>query len=528
MTMMSFRELSPAEYKRIRDQLLGDVEGRRSLPYLDTPQTKIPTIGIGFNLQDSNVRDAVLTQLGFNLNDSTDQAYRAQIANAVAPAAAASYKSNADLQAALNNIMKARHDAAQNASQPAANLPVTFSLSTNQMNKVLDTIQQTYEDRVDKWLPDIPNSYERAALFSLAYNGKINKDGTPTTLETSNGKSKLRDAIKADNRAAAWYEIAFDTDNQNNRRLYEAAEFGLYSQGSQLTISIPNYHSFSGNNHPSETDNGKEAITVFRFLDSKKKSMEQYLENAYSQNQDQVDKTYINGFYQPAKDELIRFFAAGRDIANAIVAPSDKGDTVHGPQNQQTNNGQVNSLIVGGNGSDKLFSDDNGNDILVGRSGKDTLVAGTGNNILIGSDGGGTFIGNTGNDTLFLNGPVYHLVTGNGPASDGAGSWKTPSGNSGVTTMLGGAGDDTLYVGSYGSVNNNIIIDGGAGTDVVNFKGSNAVKAFVQVGGTAPRGEVWGSEWNSVARRICCNSKNLRGARWRGSAAIFCPISPCT
>jgi hypothetical protein len=40
--------------------------------------------------------------------------------------------------------------------------------------------------------------------------------------------------------------------------------------------------------------------------------------------------------------------------------------------------------------------------------------------------------------------------------------------------------------------------------------------------------EVLGSEWNSSARRICCNSKNLRGARWLGSAAIFCPISPCT
>jgi hypothetical protein len=59
MTTMSFRELTPTEYKRIRDQLLADVEGTKSLPYLDTPQTKIPTIGIGFNLQDSAVLNAV-------------------------------------------------------------------------------------------------------------------------------------------------------------------------------------------------------------------------------------------------------------------------------------------------------------------------------------------------------------------------------------------------------------------------------------------------------------------------------------
>jgi hypothetical protein len=56
----------------------------------------ISTTGIGFNLRDDNVRDAGLTQFGFNQKNAAAVAYAAGIETVVD----ASYSSVADLQSA--------------------------------------------------------------------------------------------------------------------------------------------------------------------------------------------------------------------------------------------------------------------------------------------------------------------------------------------------------------------------------------------------------------------------------------------
>lgn len=134
----------------------------------------------------------------------------------------------------------------------------------------------------------------------------------------------------------------------------------------------------------------------------------------------------------------------------------------------------------GGTGDDSLNGGDNpnwgiggdGNDLIRGNGGHDTLSGGEGGDTLYGGDGADwvqgnndsdLMYGNIGNDTLFFN---ESNDTGYGGQNDdylhgGAGN-DIVYGNQGNDTNQGGAGNDIVYGGQ-----GNDLVDGGDGDDLL-------------------------------------------------------------
>lgn len=108
--------------------------------------------------------------------------------------------------------------------------------------------------------------------------------------------------------------------------------------------------------------------------------------------------------------------------------------------------GKSNTVIRGGDG----------NDVLGGTAGADTIYGGLGNDVLVGGDGGDSLYGEAGNDTL---------VGGTGSDMlDGGDGNDRMIGFDGADTLLGGAGNDLLIGGGSHDV-----LTGGAGADTFVF-----------------------------------------------------------
>ena len=137
-------------------------------------------------------------------------------------------------------------------------------------------------------------------------------------------------------------------------------------------------------------------------------------------------------------DRIIIFGLAGNDMISAshvagfkpgvIIKGGDGNDLIHGESGNDT--------ILGGLGDDFL-SGEAGNDLIKGGWGDDQIDGGAGNDLLLGGEGdddihgdGGldTILGNRGNDTLF------------GGAGD-----DSLLGGFGSDSLLGGSGHDHLF-----------------------------------------------------------------------------------
>jgi GH24 family phage-related lysozyme (muramidase) len=97
---------------------------------------------------------------------------------------------------------------------------------------------------------NLAGTYELVALEDMAYNGG-------GALFGANMLKALRESDPIQSRLDTWYQIVFASNGGTsanvgieNRRLREASEFGLYSNGNQ----------------PSQTDKGKEALRVALYL----------------------------------------------------------------------------------------------------------------------------------------------------------------------------------------------------------------------------------------------------------------------
>lgn len=97
--------------------------------------------------------------------------------------------------------------------------------------------------------------------------------------------------------------------------------------------------------------------------------------------------------------------------------------------------------ILGGEGNDIIFGG-NGNDMIVGGHGTDIIFGGNGQDLLIGGDGDQALFGGNGND-MIVGG------TGNQLLSGGNGNDVIIAGE-GNDTMIGGHGHDTFMFGSGG------------------------------------------------------------------------------
>jgi hypothetical protein len=186
------------DYLALIFRLVGAAEGVINSPYIDTKRANKPSIGIGFNLTDPNVRRVIFDAI--NLNGTSDAPYRNRIIDIVARYAATPGLGTDALKSDLDQVMGDR--ARDLAAQDIAVDRTEFFMTTPEMTWAFGQLRQTYEDDVNRWLPGIPDSAERAVLLSLAYNQKSDKK-----LKLLN--TKLHNAIVAGDRAEAWYQIRY-------------------------------------------------------------------------------------------------------------------------------------------------------------------------------------------------------------------------------------------------------------------------------------------------------------------------------
>ncbi len=443
-------------YQDLRYSLLAAFEGVETSPYFDS--VGLLSIGTGFNLTDAGVRNLVLDELGVPLSER--QAY----ANIIAAGG-----SLATITAALNQ-----------------RLGHVFVLDATQTRRVFDRIAVQKEDRLiipyATSIGFMPESHERAVLFSLAYNekgiGKLIGDN-------------LQRALKLDDRAQAWFEIRYNSNGGNSssvgiarRRYYESELFGLYSNPAAVTAAeadqtyrmlqlhrnqIINYEGRWGRtpsgvrgwDRTAQDQTGIEAANAangypLSFLpNGQVETLEASLARAKPRIVAKVLQDY-GQYVSQAQLLAIRasdvYLDPGRSSSKQAVNPNYAGflDSIGDPFSQDP---EANDLMLGEGGSDRLYG--RGRDDI--GLGQDYLTAGTGADALEGNEGVDLLQGGAGNDSLL--GDADNDLLDPGANSD------TADGGDGADLVLAGTGPDTLNPGAGADV---IAYNAGDGQDAVN------------------------------------------------------------
>lgn len=198
------------------------------------------TIGVGFNLEGSAaVRDEVFRTFGLIRNNpalSTTPPASGQLSaqqvenNYIDQLVSAISRMTDDNSSELDTIMATR--AADDRLAALGTRRSTFAFNDEpEIRATFDRLMTNiYEPKVDSWLSGIPDSRERTALISLAWN---QKDSSPLL------GNKLKAAVTNGDRAEAWYEIRYNSNSAGQaanirdgiakRRYFEADTFGLYN-----------------------------------------------------------------------------------------------------------------------------------------------------------------------------------------------------------------------------------------------------------------------------------------------------------
>ncbi len=146
------------------------------------------------------------------------------------------------------------------------------------------------------------------------------------------------------------------------------------------------------------------------------------------------------------------------------VTGSDGDDVIHGTPGDDTILGGDGDDVIHGHAGDDLLDGGNGDDELHGGPGDDTLLGGAGHDQLFGGTGDDDLLGGTGNDQL-------HGEAGDDTLDGGAGD-DLLDGGSGADQLQGGTGDDLLGVDNLHDValDNTPGPDGG-GSDTLQVDG---------------------------------------------------------
>jgi Ca2+-binding RTX toxin-like protein len=345
------------------------------------------TIGAGFKV-DSWTKEILknMNLSGVGPDDQTTTFKK--VATAIATATKGTFSTNEAAQTAIN-------DALNTALGLQDTQRISFAYSSNgQVKATFSDIAIPFEAKVNNWFGaangTIPESRERLALLSLAYNNVLGKSPS------------LRQALIDGDRAKAWFEIRYRSngdisDGIAKRRYYESALFGLFTNPSAPTI--------------------EEAFSAFRMLSPNRQAIIDY-EKKYGEWQD-ASGTYMGTKYNnvatatndysavladlplgqvptavqafnPAKNALLselttRYIdlkiTADKYLSTAIFVAKDEG-------------GKFDSTLKNSTGKEIAS-----NDILVGVKSADTFVAGAGDDYLIGGAGNDRLEGGTDSDT---------------------------------------------------------------------------------------------------------------------------------
>jgi len=374
-----------ADYRTALLTFLTPVEGFRQDPYFDTKG--IATIGHGFNIETNpDALLLVLNQLGLfagrtdqeivNIRDDFRQLISG-IPNG----------DEAQLVTLLNDKLR---------QYLGAQTTTIFALSQTQSATIFNQIlgapatgqtligqgivipgkQLKLDAILGNSVPHDTQEYE--ALMSLFYNS----EGLIRT------GSQLATAVINGDRAEAWYQIRYNSNNGEsrvssgqgiaNRRFREADLFDLYSSG-----PISN----------AEAKQILQMYTKYRDLPLDTNGIRAY-DAQFTPTNPNAGSHGIDFEISSARGHLIDNFAEGRVIDGEVLVgqnDSGRGDFLVG-----TTNGD---LLFGEQGTDVL-SGEAGTDVLYGGAGIDTLSGGADDDLLRGEDGDDTLQGGTGNDLL--------------------------------------------------------------------------------------------------------------------------------
>lgn len=364
--MLNWNTISDQDdYNDERFALLKLLEGATLKPYVDGVGDA--TIGIGFNLVYNlePVLRAIIGDKSWDdtlfglLQDVVDKTY--------APGQSGA------LISALNAVMKTWHDTIDSG------VPASFAFKNDaQVARALDAMDDYYDGRIDSWVDGIPDSSERAALFSLCWNA-------PGMLGP-----KLQAAIEAGDRAEAWYEIRYNSLTSSlsddvkqgiaNRRYVEADMFSLFHNDAKATFA--------------------EALDAGRMLAGHHDALLAY-EAAY----DPVTAARVKGVdtIGTISDELQPAVAAVLNKYHLVVD--------HGIEELLATASGMPDLAGDGTGHDGANNDD---DLLLGDKVKNMLSGGAGGDVLIGLKGVDRLVGGDGADVFVFTAAKDSSIGGRG------------------------------------------------------------------------------------------------------------------
>ena len=378
------------------------------------------------NLRDEGIFNKIVTDI-FGVQPS--EIYYQELKDIIFTKSKEYYPDESRLLSDLDRIMRNR---VSDVAITLGNKRPEFSFNdASEVRPIFDAILPEYENKVDSWwnsvphpneVDKIPNSYERIALTSMAYN----QDDTKPLLVKATGK--LLTAMISNNRPEAWYEIRYQSNGDKlpgvaKRRYYESQLFGLYDNANSVSE--------------------EEAKKVFAMYTKHRGKVKDY-DDDYGRQVAiaNVDFNYkVENFPEAtakARQVLINKYAPEKDSEIDEILVDLEGNGINRETNKKTSNALIlgsskDDIIRTGKGSNIVYGDD-GNDIissstgsnsneLHGESGTDTYNFETlsGNNIINDSDGNGKIqIGN-----IILSGNANPKTDSNGNVIDGVWSFDS-------------------------------------------------------------------------------------------------------
>lgn len=452
-----------------------------------TDGKSIPTIGVGFNIQELGVISEILNT-AFAIPKAEQEALAKKLQKVTQKSWEPGLKGSAaaTLHDELNEVMadyKLTHSSA----------PATFTMTSIQIKNVFNALVPEFEKKLKNFntnykLTDLGPSLEKLALLSLGWN---TRDGGATLLGANLGR-----AIAAGDRASAWYEIRYGSNGPKSsanggvakRRYLEAHLFGLYdgsvatadeARGTYIMLTknraeILAYETAWGLS-PASTGASRKYLqwaqdefntvraqsggalpsdgvpSLVNALTPAYTAFIAYANALHGQGAPDIDKSIFS-------NAAAIYFQGDGNTARVLDATVDDA---------RSGNNLSNNLLVGGRGNDTLIGG-KGSDYLIGGVGADTLDAGDGDDILIGGAGDDKLEGGKQNDKYFFakgdghdsisdsDGKGSIFVGGIALTGGGPGEYKT-KGNQGVWTDT-----DRQLVYTLDEKNQRLVISGSA------------------------------------------------------------------
>lgn len=429
---------TPEVYTTERDAFIKAREGFKPKPYFDTVN-KI-TIGWGFNIMVPGYLQEICGVLKLDTSKTGPEAqYYSEIVRLITTAWEG--KTESELQRRLDAQMALR---AADETIQKENKPTTFSVSEDDIKLIamFTRIVGQKEEVLSSYLgSNLVGRYsaERIALVSLAYN---DSPSSPNPLLGGG----LKGALTRGDRAAAWYEIRYNSNGGAsrskgiaNRRVAESNLFGFFSQTTDADQKDKEWRDAYIMYHTPACKTkitSEEAAWPETFGYSQK--IEQQIEPArsglsikYGRSQRFLwDHVFVNKHEGGALTAVLR---AGHtaDLGALIIGAKNSPNTLTGTAKKDT--------IVGGNVLDTLDSG----------SGYATMTAGSAITTMISHAGGARMEGGAGVTVMRADGGEVQMVAGTGRCfmygGTGRNSFEARQNGNGCD-IHGGSGYNYYYV----------------------------------------------------------------------------------